>query len=114
MADPVRVCKLGDVPPGCMKVVQIDADTPIALYNVGGEVFATFAYCPHEGGPLAGGTLAGYFVTCPLHQWTFDVRTGVGDHAGGLVDTYEVVVDGDEVSIGKRKPFSIPVRSKAP
>ncbi len=109
-----RVCGLGDVPPGCIHGSDLDVDTPLAIYNVNGEIFATSAHCPHEGGPLTGGMLDGHMVTCPWHQWTFDIRTGVGDYAGGLVDTYEVSVEGDDVLVGKRKPISIPVRTKGP
>ena len=32
--------------------------------------------CPHEGGPLADGLVADRCVTCPLHGWRFDLRTG--------------------------------------
>ncbi len=41
-----------------------------------GEVFATEPKCPHAGGPLADGLLGGATVMCPLHERTFDLRTG--------------------------------------
>jgi len=106
------VCALGDVPSGCIHLAAHEDGTPLAVYNVDGQIFATFAYCPHEGGPLVGGTLEGFVVTCPLHQWKFDVRTGIGDYAGGLLDTYEVVVEDGQVKVGRRKPLSIPIRKK--
>jgi nitrite reductase/ring-hydroxylating ferredoxin subunit len=37
--------------------------------------------CPHRGGSLAGGTLAGGMVQCPWHGSQFDVQTG-GVRAG--------------------------------
>ena len=32
--------------------------------------------CPHAGGNLSGGELAGKTVTCKWHHWTFDLETG--------------------------------------
>jgi nitrite reductase (NADH) small subunit len=32
--------------------------------------------CPHAGGNLASGEVAGTVVTCPWHQWPFDLATG--------------------------------------
>ena len=33
--------------------------------------------CPHAGGNLSGGTLSDSTVTCPWHEWRFDLRTGI-------------------------------------
>jgi nitrite reductase/ring-hydroxylating ferredoxin subunit len=108
------VCPLAQVPPGCIREAEHEDGTPLAVYNVDGQVFATHAFCPHEGGPLADGALEGFVVTCPFHQWKFDVRTGIGDYAGGILDTFEVVVEDGEVKVGRRKPISIPIRRKTP
>jgi nitrite reductase/ring-hydroxylating ferredoxin subunit len=48
----------------------------LALYSVGGEILCAQAFCPHLEGPLFQGTLSGTTVTCPWHQWRFDLRTG--------------------------------------
>lgn len=40
------------------------------------EVFAAQADCPHLGGPLADGMLGGTVIMCPLHDRTYDLRTG--------------------------------------
>ena|SRR5687768_17603622 len=48
----------------------------LALFRVGGEVFAIENACPHMAGPLGAGRLDGHVVTCPLHGWRIDVRTG--------------------------------------
>jgi len=47
-----------------------------ALYRVGGEILCSQAFCPHLGGPLFQGTLSGATITCPWHQWRFDLRSG--------------------------------------
>ena len=48
----------------------------IALYNAGGEIFATDNVCTHGQARLCDGFLEGHEIECPLHQGKFDVRTG--------------------------------------
>lgn len=62
-------------PPG--KALRIDlGETPVALFNVDGALYAIDAVCPHAGGPLDEGELEGGKVTCPWHGSVFDVKTG--------------------------------------
>jgi nitrite reductase/ring-hydroxylating ferredoxin subunit len=45
--------------------------------------------CPHSGGNLSGGEVQDSVVTCPWHQWKFDLNTGVcTDSARARVRTY--------------------------
>ena len=56
--------------------------------------------CPYRGGNLGQGMLDGQIVQCPLHGWKFDVTTGESpDHPDVRIPTYEVKVEGDDVSI---------------
>jgi naphthalene 1,2-dioxygenase system ferredoxin subunit len=48
----------------------------LAIYGVGGEVFATDNVCTHGHARLCDGFLEGHEIECPLHQGKFDVRTG--------------------------------------
>ncbi|MDX1435975.1 MAG: Rieske 2Fe-2S domain-containing protein [Anaerolineales bacterium] len=48
----------------------------VAVYNVGGEFYATQDACTHTGGPLSDGKLEGNCVICPWHDSKFDVRDG--------------------------------------
>lgn len=78
----VKVAATAALPPGASLAVRID-DLSIALFNVDGSVYALDNICPHAGGPLARGVLGGpdgAIVTCPLHGWRFDVRTGRSPH----------------------------------
>ena len=60
---------------GC--AVRVDAaGTPVAVYRVGGRLYALEARCPHVGGPLDQGPLEKTRVTCPWHGSMFDVREG--------------------------------------
>jgi nitrite reductase/ring-hydroxylating ferredoxin subunit len=61
----VKVARLEDLPPGTGMMVVGPFDKPMALFNVGGEVFAINAVCPHRGGPLANGRLDGHIISSP-------------------------------------------------
>ena len=72
----------------------------IALFNCDGTFLAIDDTCPHQGGPLGEGELAGTVVTCPWHEWRFDARTGVNtDDATCKVQSYLVTLDGNDVLI---------------
>lgn len=71
----VRVGARGDLLPGEFRVV-FDGDTPIAVYNIDGDLYAVEDVCTHDDGDLAGGELHGFEVECPRHGARFDLRTG--------------------------------------
>jgi nitrite reductase/ring-hydroxylating ferredoxin subunit len=60
------------------------------------EIYAISNRCPHMGCPLRTGLLEGYILTCPCHDWRFDIRTGkFVDAAEIVLPTYQVkVVEG--------------------
>jgi len=49
---------------------------PILILKKEGKLYAMSNKCPHMGCPLGGGTLDGYILKCPCHDWKFDIRTG--------------------------------------
>jgi 3-phenylpropionate/trans-cinnamate dioxygenase ferredoxin subunit len=82
-----------DIPLG--EAVRIEADVPIAVFNVDGELLAIDDTCTHQDASLADGWLEGCAVECPLHAACFDLRTGMpsGPPAKMPVRTHEVVVE---------------------
>ena len=48
----------------------------ILLARVNGVVYALSGKCAHMACPLFTGKLEGYIITCPCHDWQFDIRTG--------------------------------------
>ncbi|MCS7313501.1 MAG: Rieske 2Fe-2S domain-containing protein, partial [Acidobacteria bacterium] len=63
----------------------------IAVFRVEGRLYVIGHDCPHQGGPLSQGTLDQLCVVCPLHGWTFDLRTGQSVHVpGASVPTFPV------------------------
>ena len=97
----IMAARLGDVPPGGMKRVDIGARR-ILLANVGGRLYAVDDTCTHEDASLSSGALRGEWVKCPLHGSRFNVRTGevVEEPANEKLATYPVRIEGDEVWIG--------------
>lgn len=71
----VKVGTRSELLPGEFKVVW-DGDTPIAVYNIDGALYAVEDTCTHDGGDLAGGEVHGFEVECPRHGARFDLRTG--------------------------------------
>jgi nitrite reductase (NADH) small subunit len=78
----VRVCSFDELPVGLGRAFDI-AGRRLALFRTRkGKVFAVDNRCPHKGGPLAEGILAGDAVVCPLHAYRFDMATGECDQPG--------------------------------
>lgn len=99
MAEFVKVATTSEIPPGSGKTVEIGAK-PIAVFNCEGTFYAIDDTCPHQGGPLGEGEVEGTVVTCPWHEWRYDVRTGVNtDDPNCKVTAYPVKVDGDDILV---------------
>jgi 3-phenylpropionate/trans-cinnamate dioxygenase ferredoxin component len=71
----IFVGSVDDIPPG--EAVRVEAEVPIAVFNVDGELFAIDDTCTHQDASLADGWVEGCAVECPLHAACFDLRTGM-------------------------------------
>jgi nitrite reductase/ring-hydroxylating ferredoxin subunit len=91
--------RVEDLPPGYSLSVRLDDGNTVAVYNVGGEFFATDNSCPHHGAPLVEGRLCGYLIECYLHGWQFDVRNGQCLTVSESITTYRVLVDNGLIKI---------------
>ncbi len=84
---------IGDLQSGACARIQLPDGDEIAVYNVGGEFYATDNSCPHRGAPLSEGVLCGHVIECYLHGWQFDVRTGECLTFRETIKTYEVRIE---------------------
>jgi naphthalene 1,2-dioxygenase system ferredoxin subunit len=73
----------------------------IALYNIGGQFYATDNLCTHAFGCLTDGWLDGDTVECPLHAGRFDVKTGkgLGPPIPCDLQVYEARQVGEEIQV---------------
>lgn len=62
----------------------------IAIFRLPDGWAAVDHACPHQGGPLQDGIVADTCVTCPLHGWRFDLRTGARLGGDERLVTYAV------------------------
>jgi nitrite reductase/ring-hydroxylating ferredoxin subunit len=95
----IIVGRVEDVPPGRGATIELPKGMELALYNVNGEFYAIENFCPHKGAPLAGGRLCGHAIECDWHGWRFDLRTGQCLTNGGMVETYEVIIEDGLIKI---------------
>lgn len=103
---PSMIKGTGKLPEGHAK--KVDIGDPLAgtgrtvvLCRVDGVLCALDQHCPHEGGRISDGPLIdGKLAMCPLHNFTFDPKTG---HAVGRIcndaKTYRVREKGGDCEI---------------
>lgn len=88
----------------------------IALFRAEGKVVAIANACPHEGAPLAEGTIENGVVSCPWHSWTFNACTGCAlSHPGNDVRRFEAKVeDGKVFLLAGGAASAAPMANKVP
>ena len=73
----------------------------LALYTVGGQLYATDNTCTHGQARLCDGFLDGHEIECPLHQGRFDVRDGrpTCEPVTQALRSYPVKIEGSRVFV---------------
>ena len=95
----IEILSTSELPVGRATACTVDGKV-VAVYHTADGFFATDNTCPHRGGPLAEGDLAGNEITCPWHFWSFDVATGMcPGNAEITVATHEVRVEGERLMV---------------
>jgi nitrite reductase (NADH) small subunit len=84
------IAHVSEVPPGEGRNFDVRGLMITIFRTRTGEVFATQPRCPHRQGPLADGLLGGTLLVCPLHDLTFDLRTGLSVAGDCRLRTYPV------------------------
>lgn len=94
----IDIGSIEDIPLRGARVVKTKVGCVAVFRTSGNEVFATSDRCPHKNGPLSEGIVHGQSVTCPLHNWVFDLNTGVAQGADeGQIDTYPAKVEAGRI-----------------
>src|SRR5687768_15535952 len=99
--DPMRVCKLEDIPRlGARRYVRGDGETIAVFRTATDGVFALLDRCPHKGGPLSQGIVFGESVACPLHNWTIGLDDGCARGVdSGCTPKFAVHIDAGRVHL---------------
>lgn len=71
----VAAARIDDLPTNGGLALTV-AGRAVALFAVNGEPVAYDGRCRHKGGPVGEGFVRDGVVTCPLHWWRYDLRTG--------------------------------------
>jgi len=67
--------KLDQIAVGSSVCVQL-GDVQVGLFREPAGLFAIDNVCPHRGAPLHEGFVTDSYVTCPWHQWQFQLDDG--------------------------------------
>ncbi|HMJ50702.1 MAG TPA: Rieske 2Fe-2S domain-containing protein [Polyangiaceae bacterium] len=82
------------------KLGVVVAGRPVLLVNVEGTICAYEDRCRHKGIALSLGKLEGHVLTCSVHGWIYDARTGAGiNPASARLPRFPVRVEGDDILV---------------
>ena len=94
----VMVCSINDLKTGSGYSALAKGKQLALFLHTDGRIFAVDAECPHAGGPLDESTIKNCEVTCPLHDYKFDLISGRCSTDPGLtLQTYPVCVEDNQV-----------------
>jgi nitrite reductase (NADH) small subunit len=72
----IDVGKITDIPLLGARCVKLGLLSVAVFRAEADRIFALEDKCPHKKGPLSQGIIHGDCVTCPLHNWIIDLKTG--------------------------------------
>lgn len=85
----LSVCELDDIPVRGARRFSTSSGEIAVFRTRDQSVYAIDNRCPHKNGPLSEGIVHDAGVTCPLHNWIIDLKTGQARGAdSGCVKTY--------------------------
>lgn len=90
----IEIGLLGAIPRRGARCVNTPQGKIAVFRTMDDQVYALENRCAHRGGPLVEGMVHGASVTCPLHNWVYDLETGKALGADvGEVRTFPVRVE---------------------
>ena len=98
MSNWIDIGEVTDIPRQGARVLKTAQGCVAVFRTVDDQVFALEDRCPHKGGPLSEGIVHGNKVTCPLHNWVFDMNTGDAQGADeGHVNTFATRIENGRI-----------------
>ena len=101
MAKWYKITEIENIPAMGSRKVEI-GEIEIAIFKTrDGSIFAINNICPHKKGKLSEGLVHEHIVTCPLHNWNIDLKSGEAlgnDH--GCTNIYETKIVENIIYLG--------------
>lgn len=95
----VKVATVNEIPESSVLAVQI-ADKSLILHRQGDNISCYRNACTHLGYPLDRGKVENSIITCPVHEFQYNLETGECLTAPEVsLQSYEVRIKGDNVFI---------------
>jgi len=95
----IEVCSRYGIGKDSSKFININ-NKELALFNIDNEFFAVDNTCPHQGGSLSEGEIHQEEVTCPLHCWMFNIKSGQCLNIPSIkVKTYKIKVENEKILV---------------
>jgi len=101
----IAAAQLGDAAP---VRIELENGQAVVVVAADGECYAFDDRCPHRGARLSDGSYAASVLTCPLHHFRFDVKSGrclMPKHL--RLRPHRVTRDGDTLQIDVAPPPQI-------
>ncbi len=102
------VCRLADIPANGMKECKAEGGLALLVANSGKEYFAYQAMCPHQEVALCEGLYDGSILTCHMHLWQWDLRSGspIG-LAEAPLEKFDLSVEGESVYVESKSAIDV-------
>jgi nitrite reductase/ring-hydroxylating ferredoxin subunit len=99
-AEPERpIIRPQDIAEGSAKLLRAKGEE-MAVFKSNGQLYGIQNICPHAGGQLCNGWIDGGEVVCPIHQYKFDLKSGVCSTDPKLkVKVFRLVAQGDQFTV---------------
>src|SRR5258706_6641628 len=95
------VCRVAEIPQNGLKECVVEGGLKLVVANAGGEFFGYQATCPHQDVALCEGLFDGSTLTCHMHLWQWDIRTGAPlGIAEAPLQRYALAREGDALYLG--------------
>jgi nitrite reductase/ring-hydroxylating ferredoxin subunit len=106
MSKYTTVAKVSDFESGSMQQFEVEGGS-VVIARAGDSFYAFDARCPHSYQPLIEGKIKGHSITCAYHSINFSLATGkVNFGSSAPLMLYDVRVEGDEVQLGAKRPWT--------
>ena len=95
------VCKVAEVPANGIREFEAEGGMKLVIANAGNEYFGYQAVCPHQDVPLCEGLYDGTVLTCHMHLWQWDIRSGAPlGIAEAPLESYGLSVENGTIYVG--------------